>query len=507
MKIEKIRFIEPGSPPYRPSIKNLYTYEKYIRTPSHGLLTLATIAKAHVDDTYMYSESISKIKWDDVLDADIVFIGVFTFAASRGYELARYIKERSEAVVVMGGLHASMNYPEAVQHCDYVLLGEGDESIPEFIAALREGRQADFPGVAYLEGGVLVHTGDRKPPEDIDVIPDRDLLYRYREMAGHNTIWPQVHASRGCPHNCDYCAVVRHLGRKVRTRSPENVVEDIKRAIAFHGGRRVPRMMNILWITDDNFFADRDWALSVLNAIIDSGINYNFTIQTRYEVGFDDEMLDLMKRAGFCEVAMGIEFLEDESFEAYHKKSLYTEIIRSVKNIQKHGLNVRGLFIFGADDHTKGVGDRLADFVIEYDIRGVLIQSMYFVPGTPVYEANKGRLLDRDWSKYDGHVVHDPKLISAYDLQKEIIRASAKIYSVKNVLKALVARKGAGRVLYLGECLWQMSVRADLRRDLKNLPREVAAVDGDAAPAKPASLPDGDAAPAKPASLLDTAAV
>ena len=88
MKVNKIRFIEPGNLPYRKSIKNLYTYEKYIRTPSYGLMTLATIAKTVVDDSYMYSESISKIKWDDVLDADIVFIGIFTFSAVRGYEIA-----------------------------------------------------------------------------------------------------------------------------------------------------------------------------------------------------------------------------------------------------------------------------------------------------------------------------------------------------------------------------------------------------------------------------------
>jgi radical SAM superfamily enzyme YgiQ (UPF0313 family) len=248
-------------------------------------------------------------------------------------------------------------------------------------------------------------------------------------------------------------------------------VEDIRRAIAFHENRLFPRLTKILWITDDNFFADRKWALSVLNAIIDSGIKYSFTIQARYEVGFDDEMLDLLKKAGFTELAMGIEFLEDKSFETYHKTSRYTDIVKAVQNIQRHGMNVRGLFIMGADNHTKGVGERLADFVIKYDIRGVLIQSMYFVPGTPVYENNKHLLLHRDWSKYRGHVVHNPKMISAYDLQKEVIHASAKIYSFKNTLKALMTRKGIEKILYLGECLWQNSVRDDLKHELVNLPQ------------------------------------
>jgi radical SAM superfamily enzyme YgiQ (UPF0313 family) len=290
-------------------------------------------------------------------------------------------------------------------------------------------------------------------------------------MAGYNTIWPQVHASRGCPHNCDYCAVVRHFGRRVRKRTPENVLEDIRQAIAFHEDRKIKRLVKILWITDDNFFADRKWAAAVLNAIIDSGIKYSFTIQARYEVGFDDEMLILLKKAGFTELAMGIEFLEDVSFTKYHKSSRHSDIVRSVQNIQRHGLSVRGLFIVGAENHTKGVGDRLADFVNKYDIRGVLIQSMYFVPGTPVYEENKNRLLHRDWSKYRGHVVHDPANISAYDLQKEIIHASKKIYSFKKLIQKIFARKWYEAGQFLGESIWQSSVRKDLKRELQNLPK------------------------------------
>ncbi|MDR3277442.1 MAG: B12-binding domain-containing radical SAM protein [Oscillospiraceae bacterium] len=469
MDIKKIRFIEPGNPPYRKSIKNLFTYNQYIRTPSTGLLTLATIAREAVDDTLMYSESISFVKWADVLDADIVFIGIFTFSAVRGYELARFIRERSGALVVMGGLHASMNYPEAVRYCDYVLLGEGDESVLELLDALRDGRPVDFPGVAYLEDGRVVFTGARRPPENINTIPDRALLYRYRKMAGHNTLWPQVHASRGCPHNCDYCAVVRHFGRTVRTRTPENVLEDVRRAIEFHDKRLIPRVSRILWFTDDNFFADRDWAISVLTAIIDSGVRYAFTVQARYEVGFDDEMLGLLKRAGFFELAVGIEFLEDEAFENYHKKSSYDEIVRSVRNIQRHGLNVRGLFIVGADNHTKGVGGRLADFVMGHHIRGILLQSMYFVPGTPVYEANKDRLLHRDWGKYNGNVVHMPKNISPYDLQREIIAASKTVYSAKRLPRVLLRWSWRDKALFLGELFWQQNVRRDLARELPYL--------------------------------------
>lgn len=463
----KIRFIEPGNRPYKPSPLNPFIYDRYIRTPSLGLITLATIAKKTVDDTYMYSESVSKIVWEDVLDADIVFIGAFTFNADRGYEISDYIRSNSSAKVVMGGLHPSLNYEEAAQHADYVLLGEGDESIPMMIDAVRNGKDPDFSGVVYIKDGELIKTGEALIPHSIDTIPDRSLCHNYEKMVGHSTIWPQVHASRGCPHNCAYCALVRHYGRRVRTRSPENIIEDIKTTIAFHEKKK--RLAKILWITDDNFFADREWAIKVLNAIIDSGIKYRFTIQVRYEVGFDDEMLTLLKKAGFDELSMGIEFLEDEAFEQYEKKSTYSEILRSVKNIQAHGMRVRGLFIVGADNHTVGVGKRLAQFVIENDISGVLIQSMYFIPGTPVYDTHKDKLIDDDWSRCTGKVVHYPEKISPYELQKEIIIASRTIYSVKRLISAIFRKRGLERILFIGEFFWQMSVRADLKKELPRL--------------------------------------
>ena len=164
---------------------------------------------------------------------------------------------------------------------------------------------------------------------------------------------------------------------------------------------------------------------------------------------------------------MGIEFLEDESFKNYNKKSSYDEILRSVKNIQSHGLRTRGLFIFGADNHTVGIGERLADFVIKNNICGVLIQAMYFIPGTPVYETHKNNLIDSsDWSRCTGKAVHYPKNMSPAQLQQEIITASAKIYSVKRLLRALIHKRGLERILFIGEFFWQKSVRRKLKSEL-----------------------------------------
>ena len=110
-----------------------------------------------------------------------------------------------------------------------------------------------------------------------------------------------------------------------RTHSPEAVVADVEEAIRFfdEGNHRIAKM---LWITDDNFFANRSWALSVLHLIMERGINYNFTVQARYEVGFDDEMLDALK-AVICK--RGIErtlFIGEYLWQLFQRHDLLEEL-------------------------------------------------------------------------------------------------------------------------------------------------------------------------------------
>ena len=474
--MNKIRFVEPGNySPYRKSIFNALTYNKYIRNPSTGLITLATIVKKRIDDTFMYSESISEIQWKDIYDADIVFIGINTFNAVRGYAIAEQIKQNSSALIVFGGMHASLNYIETIEYADYVLTGDGDESILEFIEYIENktknnNQKIEFPGVIYKQDGQIINSGKREQPENIDTVPDRNLVYQYSRMAKrYDTLWAQVHGSRGCPHNCDYCTVIRHFGQKIRKRTPENIVQDIKEAIAFHKRRGIPRLNTFVWITDDNFAHDREWAISVLRCIIENNIKYHFSVQARFEIGFDDELLALMRKAGFIDLALGIEFLDDNSFKEFNKKSNYADILRAVKNIQKHDIGVRGLFIVGAENDKKGIGSAIAEYVIQNDIKGALIQSLFFTPGTPFFEKNKHLLLHQNWEKYNGNVVHHPKNISPHELQEEIIIASEKIYSTKRLMHAFFHFKWINKILFIGEYFWQKSMRNDLRKEIEYL--------------------------------------
>jgi len=95
---------------------------------------------------------------------------------------------------------------------------------------------------------------------------------------------------------------------------------------------------------------------------------------------------------------------------------------------------------------------------------------MYFIPGTPVYETHKNCLIDNsDWSRCTGKAVHYPKNMSPAQLQREIITASAKIYSVKRLLDALLHKRGLERILFIGEFFWQKGVRRKLKSELNYL--------------------------------------
>ncbi|MDR2530538.1 MAG: B12-binding domain-containing radical SAM protein, partial [Oscillospiraceae bacterium] len=176
MKIDKIRFIEPCT--HVSERKRISP-----RNPSLNLLTLTTAAKSRVPDTMMYSECISAIRWDDVLSSDVIFIEIPTPAPECAFSAAEYVRENSNAMIVVFGIYACLNFTETLRYCDYILLGECDDSILTFLDALKFDRPMKFEGLAYFANGKFVHTGSHRPPTRLERVPDRQLLYNYRKLA------------------------------------------------------------------------------------------------------------------------------------------------------------------------------------------------------------------------------------------------------------------------------------------------------------------------------------
>ena len=178
--------------------------------------------------------------------ADIVGLyGGLTSTIPRLYEIAQFYKEKG-IVTISGGQHfVEENVEEALSSgIDYIVLGEGEETIKELLRVLLgEGRIDDVKGITYKKDGEVVCTQPRKPITDFDKLPLPDFsLVRYAHIQVY-----QVERIRGCGMDCEFCTVKG----KPRCASPERLLEDISRLLETQDARH-------FFIVDDLFGQFRD---------------------------------------------------------------------------------------------------------------------------------------------------------------------------------------------------------------------------------------------------------
>jgi radical SAM superfamily enzyme YgiQ (UPF0313 family) len=167
MKFKRVVMIEPRSPRFH--------VFNFVRLPRLGLSILGAILKKRGCDVTIFCEDLAPIDWDKVFQADIVFVSTITCTAPRAYEIAKACKERN-IPVVMGGPHPTFLPDDALQHSDYVVRGEGEETVVELLEALSDGgKPYGVKGVSFWDGNQIVHNPPRPLVQDLDSLPFPDL--------------------------------------------------------------------------------------------------------------------------------------------------------------------------------------------------------------------------------------------------------------------------------------------------------------------------------------------
>ena len=152
-KVEKITLIEPSS-----AGSHIFSYYKI---PRLGLPVLGSSLKARGCDVKIYVEDIKAVNYRDAFSSDLVGISCTSSTAPRGYSIAQKLTEQG-VPVVMGGFHPTFMPEESLKYCNYVVRGEGENTIIELIDAI-EGKLDinDVKGLSYRAGkGEIVK--DRK---------------------------------------------------------------------------------------------------------------------------------------------------------------------------------------------------------------------------------------------------------------------------------------------------------------------------------------------------------
>jgi radical SAM superfamily enzyme YgiQ (UPF0313 family) len=409
-------------------------YKAYM--PRYGSVAVAQALKDAGYETRHYCEhSGSVVDWDYVLSCDYVCFSLMTFCAYRGYRQADRVRSETGAKVIFGGCHATVAPEDCLDHCDFVVRNEGEETLIELIEAIESGRDTSgIPGMSYRDGtGECHHNPDRPFMPDIGRPVDMSIIEGYppnrlsRFLLDAVTKWhiprislPVAQASRGCVHSCRFCMVKYELGSKHRVRPPEVVLEEIERAFAHLGSRTV-------FFVDNDFTHNTDHALSILEPLVEK-YDGKFSIYffSRVDLARKQRLLDVMSRIENVYLGLGFESTNDSTLDEFSKGQT-SDFERDVSVLNGYGFNIHGLFIFGADADTEASLHKTVEFSLRSRLYTVGFSALYDIPGK---EKTVGipqilpdhRFVHRDWRLYTGHfVVFFPKQIRPSRLQRIII--------------------------------------------------------------------------------------
>lgn len=400
---------------------------KMFKMPPMGILVLATVTPKDVD-VELIDENITPVPF---APTDLVGISAMTSSATRAYEIADKYREMGSRVV-LGGIHPSMLPQEAIQHADCVVIGEADETWPILLEDFRRGELKQF------------YKADTRP--DIRTLPPlrRDLLTTQRYIFPNT-----IQTARGCPYDCDFCSVSQFNARRIRTRSIEQIVEEISIELERekHENIRSPKWRFARWLTrrfifftDDNIVANHQHAMSLFQALIPLRIRWGS--QCSIDIAQNEALLKAAAESGCRALFIGFESLRQEALEEIHKGRTYKvqEYEELIHRIHSYGIAVEASFVFGFDMDDKDVFRRTVDFCRRNNIQVCQFSALTPLPGTRLFQRleQEGRILTRDWSQYDVfHAVFRPKQMTAEELQQGLVQAYRDFYSIGSIAKRI----------------------------------------------------------------------
>jgi radical SAM superfamily enzyme YgiQ (UPF0313 family) len=379
--------------------------------PSLGLLYLAACTPPGHRVTYFEAES-DGAEPAAVYACDLVAISTFSAQIFEAYAIADRLRAAG-VKVAMGGLHVTVLPEEALHHCDYVIIGEGENV---WRAVVRAAENEDPKRIFNARDFAPVDVRDLP-------IPRYDLLGNrpYNRFT--------VQTSRGCPWRCDFCASNVMLGQRYRKRPVEHVIRDI-RVI------QQPRDRPFIEFADDNTFVDKGWGKELCRQL--APLHVKWFTETDISVADDPELLELMRESGCRQVLIGLESpnqspLEGLELHSNFKARQASRYADAVREIQSHGITVNGCFILGLDRHDPGIFQQVYDFAVANSLYDVQITILTPFPGTPLYDRllREGRILEPGrWdlcTLFD--VNYQPSGMSPQQLRDGIYWLSEKLYS------------------------------------------------------------------------------
>jgi radical SAM superfamily enzyme YgiQ (UPF0313 family) len=386
--------------------------------PPLGLLTVAALLPADWELTLvdLTAREISSTEWQA---ADVVMLTGMGCQHASLIRTVRAAKRRGKPVVV-GGSYA-FHLPNALLDAgvDIVVRGEAEAIIPELRDALAERRS-----------GIVIE-GVERPELAASPVPRFDLLDldQYVEMS--------IQFSRGCPYHCEFCDITLMFGHRVRTKPGERIIAELQ--TLFDLGWK-----DYIFFTDDNFIGNPSKAKTLLRKMVDwnaaRGYPYQFVTQASVNLANDPELLDLMVKAGFTKVFLGIETPDRESLVLSKKvQNVATNMDDACRTINRAGLQIIAGCILGFDNERPRADLRLFDFAVRNHIPEMFITPLQVGPGTGLFHRmqKEGRLLTEAYATDVGSNTGIPNFRTTRpvgDIMEEVVHLYEVLYDTESYL-------------------------------------------------------------------------
>lgn len=411
---------------------------KHVIMPRYGLPVIGSLLKQAGYEVKVFIEHVAPPDMDWVLSSDVLLLSSFTGAANRTCEFVERVRSKRSIPVILGGEHASSFAEESLDWADFVLRGEGDQSILDLLNALGKDLPLNnISGLSYKQGNNIIHNPMTKVPENIDVVHDLGIIHYYPKEYGFRLLLKRrkakiicVQATRGCPFGCSFCVAPRLFNYTYRLRDIEAIIEDIRIKLPY--GR-------------DFLFTDNIFALNIkkvnilLDRMIEEGFGKaaEFTSFCRIEISKEPETLKKMYRAGFRYICLGLESIDDRALKDINKRQTRSDMITAIRKINDAGIKVSSSFIAGNDTDTPGTLSKIVDFAIENKLDSLHFISLWYYPGDPRCPMPLERIIIPNFDFCTGSfVTHFPMRIKPSMLQRSLVAAQRKFWSIKRALKS-----------------------------------------------------------------------
>lgn len=409
--------------------------------PPLGLLTVASLLPENWDKK-LIDLNTDKLEEKDIRWADLVFVSAMVIQKKSVKKIIQQVKKFNKKIVAGGplfttGFEEFSNDIDPVRSksplataaptvrtsngVDYFVLGEGEVTLPPFLEDLKKGNPKK------------IYKSNQWPDIKNTPLPCWELIdmKKYASMS--------IQFSRGCPFNCEFCDIVLLNGRVPRTKSKEQILNELE--VLYKRGWRG----NVFFV-DDNFIGNK---IRLKEEILPSLIKwmeekkYPFVFNTQLSINLadDKELMELMAKAGFNTVFIGVESPEEESLKECGKfQNINRNLLESIKIIQNNGLQVQAGFIIGFDKDTPSIFDKMILFIQASGISTAMVGLLQAPPKTRLWERlkrEKRLISEPTGSNTDCTINFEPKipyrsLISGY---KKVINY---IYSPKNYYRRLI---------------------------------------------------------------------